>query len=350
MEKFKRLKSLVVDGEDYLLHLPNEPDARGDKFLKSIEWSESKIINYRGGTLSFFPLLFLIWAKTLMTNRRRDLGFFIFQGRMLLELIRYFLILEKTQAKLFLTANEDGWSSPVLAILCRVMGVMNINVMHGRVYDHKQYYDTSVVFGKTSYHHVSALASSDTIVVQAPLFAGVTKNRRVKNLYKKPEIIHFDQPPFQLFPDPVRNRVIRALENLKEAGFEVTVKLHPADLGRERTELKKFVCIDAIDPEVLTKKFDIATSACSTVGLELIEMGMPVVYFNFENILDNFLQISFLKPVSPKSEHEIVNCFEKLSSDDGFLDFMSKQQDLMIEEYASISDSVNLKQLIRDSV
>ncbi len=339
-EKLSRARKLLAPEVSYLVHVPDLSTERSRIFFNNMVARGERPVFYQSWGFGILPGVFRE-ILSLSQGAGDWLGRALYFTRLRADLLHYRDLLRQTGAKTIITANEDSWNAPALAVLFRELGVRNINVMHGRVYGAHQFYDVSAVFGKACFEEVCGLASPETRVVQLPLLPEGGYRNSPRGAARSKHIIFFDQPASErVYPKHLRDKVISFLRLLSKKGFEVTLKLHPADpSGSGGTEGLK--CIRILEETSLGGDHGIAISVCSTVALEVIPAGIPILYLNLDGIMTHFTQIRFLASVAASSLEEAEAILQKLQSADAYCHYRDLQQRLMQEEYSSAQGTIS---------
>jgi hypothetical protein len=330
-EKLKRMRPLVGSIDEVLLFASDLSTDRSKQFYQSIK-NDLDHVAYPFSFYGYWTLL----PKLLCSDLSRT----CFQVMAAQALLHYAWILKETEARYLITANEDSWIAPILSKFCKIKNVVNVNVMHGRVYQAKQFYDYSIVFGKESEKAILGLASPKTkVLLHQPAEYAVSPGSDHVQLAKK--ILYFDQPDFTFLSPEQRTGIFSIFEDLaKNHGFEISVKLHPVQGDYPAGKYPLFKFFKNVSNQELLGKHGIGVAVCSTVGLEVISSGVPIVYVNQDQLLDHFLQIKFLKPSAPTSLAGVRDLLLKLQNETDFRQFYQEQVALLEAEY-SVAQQLN---------
>ena len=322
-EKFKRMRPLVKSLDQVLLFVSDLSTERSKIFFLS------KDVRYRLG----FPANFSGYWRMLprlLNGTRTQICFRVLAAQ---HLIHYDWIFKATGAKFIVTANDDSWISPILSKFCKMNDVVNINVMHGRTYQTKQFYDYSIVFGRESERATSRNALSTTKVLRhtpVELFPGIQQD----HFHLSKKLIFFDQPNFEFFSQSLRNELFSLFDVLHtQYGFDISIKLHPAQQAYQVGLYSKFHFFKMESNQELLAKNGIALSICSTVGLEVISSGLPIIYVNQGNVLEHFLQINFLKNTAPTSVPSVLKLLLQLQEGGHYHRYYEEQLEMLKSEY-----------------
>lgn len=151
-------------------------------------------------------------------------------------------------------------------------------------------------------------------------------------------ILFFDQPDFEHFTAGQRERVFGLLRELAEMhGFRVGVKLHPAQSMPGPGRLPWVTYYQRESIRDLLKVHGIGIGICSTVGIEVLSNGVPMIYLNENSVLDHYLQIRFLRPASPQTLPEAKELVLRLQEQGDYRAFFERQWDLLCAEYRVVA-------------
>lgn len=333
-EKYKRMKKYIPGGTEALIYVSDLSTDRSRKFCSELD-SKLKKIFEKIHDSRYWGLALTLLFKTISESAslHHFFSLFTFRARAIQELVQYDWLMKTTGAAVLITANEDSWISPLLAKYCRLNHIRSVNVMHGRLYQTRQFYDESIVFGRTCEAATRKLASSNTKVILGSMDE-IAENKVADHFEYHKKIILFDQPVFEFYTPEMKTALYAMLENLaKNHGYTVQVKPHPAQTNQLELKQHSFELIqNGINRELL-RECGIAIGICSTVGMEVISSGVPMIYFNHERVLDHFLQIKFLSDTSPKTAIELESLIINLQNRDFYGHFQKKQFELLNAEY-----------------
>jgi hypothetical protein len=325
LEKYKRIKSVIEGKGDVLIHVNEISTARPRYFYETVK---EKRMFFRARMQGF-------WSALRFTNPFQGIHLFVFQLHLIQNLIHYQNLISRVSPKILASANEDFWFSPMLSELARKNGITTVNVMHGSVYNMKQFYDYSVVYGKKSKTATEKHASSYTKVILGKL-AELNQGKEIQNEVYKKNIVLFDQATSYPFQKIVRPSIYEMLERLvREKGYHVVVKLHPSQsIPDNAAELPFDFILQKSVKEVIADR-GIAIGMCSTVGLEVVSYGIPMVYINYDHILDLFLQLIFLEETAVKDVPAAEEKICELQDRTKYVEYVKQQRRLLDEEYAA---------------
>lgn len=337
-EKFNRIAPLIPKGEPYALFISDISTERSKKFWKSIEKNISvPVFTYPFAIHGYWTIATELVLKNL--RAKESLEMLDFKLRSIQVLLHYQEIFDESQAQFLVTANEDSWIAPVLARYCSSRAVKNINVMHGRVYSSLQFYHTSVVFGRGPELATLSLASPSTQVLRLKPHELTTNQSRQASLGQdRVEVLFFDQPVFEHYSASLRDQILKTLLHIQAQGeVRVTVKLHPAQSLSEAKHHSDLHFTQEENASLLESSV-LAIAVCSTVGIECLSRGVPIVYVNENDVLSGFEQIRFLRETAVPSVHDLEEKILGLLKNGALQEFRDRQMRDLKEEYDIAND------------